>query len=256
VRLLVSVSSAAEALEAMAGGAHIIDAKNPADGALGAVTIEELRDINGAIGGRRPLTAAIGDAVGAEEARARAAAFAAAGAGMVKIGFALSGLHRSVEAILAAAVAGAGASGVVAVAFADGGAVGADDVIAIAARAGARGVLLDTAGKSGPGLAALIAPAALAAWIARAHRHGLMAAVAGQLKAADLPMVRDAGADVGGVRGAACDGGRQGMVSRERVRRLVEASAVATRSGCRLRPAGLRRPGKPDTTTQGGGSLQ
>jgi uncharacterized protein (UPF0264 family) len=82
--------------------------------------------------------------------------------------------------------------------------------------------LLDTADKSGPGLRALIAPAALAEWIAHAHRRGLIAAVAGQLTAPDLSFVRDAGADIAGVRGAACDGGRQGRVSRKRVRSLIE----------------------------------
>ena len=53
--LLVSVRSASEASAAIAGGAHVIDAKDPSEGPLGAVTIDQLREIQGAIAGRRPL---------------------------------------------------------------------------------------------------------------------------------------------------------------------------------------------------------
>ncbi|HEX2310549.1 MAG TPA: (5-formylfuran-3-yl)methyl phosphate synthase, partial [Vicinamibacterales bacterium] len=57
-------------------------------------------------------------------------------------------------------------------------------------------------------------------WVERAHDAGLLVALAGKLAADDLAYVRDAGADIAGVRGAACDGGRTGRVSAERVRRL------------------------------------
>jgi uncharacterized protein (UPF0264 family) len=50
----------------------------------------------------------------------------------------------------------------------------------------------------------------------------LLVAVAGKLTATDLPLVRDAGADIAGVRGAACAGGRSGVVSRALVRVLLE----------------------------------
>jgi uncharacterized protein (UPF0264 family) len=81
-------------------------------------------------------------------------------------------------------------------------------------------VLLDTANKSGPSLRGLVAPDTLAAWVAKAHEAGLLVALAGQLTADDLAFVRDAGADIAGVRGAACDGGRTGRVASDRVRLL------------------------------------
>ena len=90
----------------------------------------------------------------------------------------------------------------------------------VAARAGAEGVLLDTADKTGPGLLALVPSAALATFIARVHARGLFVALAGQLTAGDLAFMRDTGADVAGVRGAACDTGRMGRVSADRVRLL------------------------------------
>jgi uncharacterized protein (UPF0264 family) len=222
VHLLVSVASAAEATEAIAGEADIIDAKDPGAGALGAVALDVLQGIRAAVAGTRLLSAAIGDAGDEEDTRQRAAAYAAAGAALVKLGFAFTAGESSVEAVLAAAVDGAAPSGVVAVAYADRLTIDAGVLIDIAARTNVHGVLLDTADKSGPGLRALIAPAALAEWIAHAHRRGLIAAVAGQLTAPDLSFVRDAGADIAGVRGAACDGGRQGRVSRKRVRSLIE----------------------------------
>ena len=93
----------------------------------------------------------------------------------------------------------------------------------LAAGEGAIGVLLDTANKSGPGLRGLVSHAALTAWIAAAHDRGLLAAVAGKLTADDLLYVRDAGADIAGVRGAACVGDRSGVVTAERVGLLRRA---------------------------------
>jgi uncharacterized protein (UPF0264 family) len=46
MRLLVSVANGDEAAAALAGGADIIDAKDPAAGPLGAVTIDVLLEIS------------------------------------------------------------------------------------------------------------------------------------------------------------------------------------------------------------------
>src|SRR6185295_10382030 len=88
MQLLVSVASGAEALAAFAGGADVIDAKDPLAGALGAVSPEMLREIYGAVAGRRPVTAALGDAADEATIECAAHAFAAAGALLVKVGFA------------------------------------------------------------------------------------------------------------------------------------------------------------------------
>ena len=242
MRLLVSVRNAVEASAALAGGADLIDAKDPSAGALGAVSVEMLHDIAGTVGRERPVSAAIGDAVEAAAVEHAACAYAAAGAALVKLGFAGIAGPMRVATLTAAAVRGAksgsdGKSGVVAVAYADADAaenLAPGVLVEVAARAGARGVLLDTADKRGPGLRELMAPSALAAWVAEAHEAGLFAAVAGKLTAADLVYVRDAGADIAGVRGAACDGGRSGRVTADRVRVL--------RTQC----------GRPDVVAYGG----
>ena len=72
-----------------------------------------------------------------------------------------------------------------------------------------------------------MAPAALARWVGAAHDAGLLVAVAGRLTADDLAIVRDAGADIAGVRGAACEGGRTGRVSAEKVAFLRELCGPA-----------------------------
>jgi uncharacterized protein (UPF0264 family) len=120
------------------------------------------------------------------------------------------------------------ASGVVAVAYADSAAesIGAWQLLSIAARSGTRGVLVDTADKRGPGLIELWSVASLESWVSEAHSHGLMAAVAGKLGLDDLTAVAESGADVAGVRGAACVGGRSGRVSAERVRALAARVAL------------------------------
>ena len=228
MRLLVSVASAADASAAVAGGADFVDAKDPQTGALGAVSLAVLREIHVAVGTRRPVTAAIGDATDEAAIERMAFEFTAAGAVFVKVGFAGIASATRIAALAAAArrgvVAGSGGPGaLVIVGYADAdhaASVAPALLLDVAARAGAQGVLLDTADKSGAGLRGLIEIGTLAAWVTRAHDNGLLVALAGKLTEDDLPFVRDAGADIAGVRGAACAGGRTGHVSAERVRML------------------------------------
>src|SRR5207247_7885882 len=70
-------------------------------------------------------------------------------------------------------------------------------------------------------------PAAVAAWVAAAHAAGLFAALAGGLSGPDLARARSLGADIVGVRGAACVGGRTGRVSRARVAALRALAGAA-----------------------------
>jgi (5-formylfuran-3-yl)methyl phosphate synthase len=233
MRLLVSVRDATEAEAALAGGADIIDAKNPGAGALGAVSLTACRDIVSAVRGTCPVTAALGDANDIERLARDAAAYVEAGASLVKAGFAGVGARARLDALLARAAAAAGPDRVIAVAYADHQARGApspDAVIAAAAAAGIAGVLLDTAVKDGPGLRQLIDAAGLQAWVARARRHRLLAALAGRLEVADVGFVGAAAPDVAGFRGAACEGGRDGCVAESRVRLLRRQVDAANRS--------------------------
>jgi uncharacterized protein (UPF0264 family) len=230
MQLLVSVCDVQEATAALVGGAHVIDAKDPSRGPLGAVAPDVFDAIVVRVGGTRPVSAALGDA--ADEAALERAArqFADRGATFVKIGFAGIADGARAVSLLAAAVRGATTSsgcGVVAVAYADFDRVGAPSpevVTRVAADAGATGVLLDTADKSGPGSLDLLSIDGLSAWATSARRAGLTVALAGRLSGVDIDRRCRSGIDIDvvGVRGAACDGGRQGRVSSAKVRALVE----------------------------------
>jgi uncharacterized protein (UPF0264 family) len=256
MRLLVSVSDATEAMAALEGGAHYIDAKNPWAGALGAVPVATLDRIRDAIGGVRPITAALGDLTDEAALEDAARVFATSGPAFVKVGFSGATSPRQIFNLIRAAVRGAtkggrGRTGVVAVAYADTTGAGTLTPLAMveeAACAGAAGVLIDTRHKGGPGLRSLIDARGLCAFVARAHGSGLLAALAGQLALADLSFVRDSGADVAGVRGAACDGGRNGSVSARRVRELRELlDAIECQSSSADRSSSAR----PASTTMG-----
>ena len=106
MQLLVSVATAADACAAVEGGADIIDAKDPSSGALGAVTLERLREIVEAVAGRRPLTAALGEAEDERALERDARAYAGAGAILVKIGLLGTTDTARSESLVSAAVRG------------------------------------------------------------------------------------------------------------------------------------------------------
>src|SRR6516165_10136428 len=65
-RLLISVRSPAEAEEALAGGAEVIDIKEPDAGPLGKVQDTVCREIISLVSDRRPVSAAMGEMLDGE----------------------------------------------------------------------------------------------------------------------------------------------------------------------------------------------
>jgi uncharacterized protein (UPF0264 family) len=115
---------------------------------------------------------------------------------------------------------------VVAVAYADWDEVGGaapQTVLAGAAAEGAMGVLVDTVRKDGAGLFRCLGRAALGSLVRDARARSLMVALAGRISIEDLSFAYEAGAEIVGVRGAACEHGREGRVRESRVRELVSA---------------------------------
>jgi len=227
MQLLVSVSDASEAAAALAGGADIVDAKDPASGPLGPVTLDTFETIRRCVADARPLTAALGDPADEAEAHRMARAFARGGARFVKVGFLVARDRSDVRRVLTATVRGAvdgdraTRGEAIAVAYADHQSVVTPwQLIDEACHAGATGILLDTADKSGPGLLSLLSIEVLRTWIHDTSTSGLLVAIAGRLSHDDVMQVSDCGADIVGVRGAACVGGRTGRVSAAHVRRL------------------------------------
>src|SRR5262245_29672057 len=60
-QLLISVRSAVEVEAALAGGADLIDIKEPRRGPLGPADPDIVADVLRAVGGRRPVSAACGE---------------------------------------------------------------------------------------------------------------------------------------------------------------------------------------------------
>ncbi len=101
----------------------------------------------------------------------------------------------------------------------------------VARAAGAGVCLLDTAVKDGRGLLDWLSLDELTSLVAEAHDAGLVVALAGALRAEDLPAVRATGADIAGVRSAACgDGRRSGPLEAVRVGALRAACATPARA--------------------------
>ena len=86
MRLLVSVVSADEARRALAGGADIIDVKDPREGALGAPSPRVLSEVVAAVGGAAPVSVALGDLPALPHTAALAARGAADVRGAVRQG--------------------------------------------------------------------------------------------------------------------------------------------------------------------------
>ena len=85
IQLLASVTGPQEALIASASGADIIDLKNPADGALGAVAPDVLAQTINALAGEKPVSAVAGNCP-MEPAAVLAAVEARRAADFVKVG--------------------------------------------------------------------------------------------------------------------------------------------------------------------------
>ena len=228
MRLLVSVVDDAEARLAVAGGADVVDVKNPAEGSLGAPVPAVIARVRDALPPGLPLSVAIGDLPSLPGTAALAALGAArSGAAYVKLGlWGASTEDAAVAMLRAAREAVDGVAAVVAVAYADAERLPSrplppSSLVAAARSAGATGCLLDTGVKDGRGLLAWLAPGTLAELVAEAHGAGLEMGLAGELRAEDLATIRATGADLAGVRSAACrDGRRRGELDPERIARL------------------------------------
>jgi uncharacterized protein (UPF0264 family) len=216
MRLLVSVTDAHEARVAVEGGVDIVDVKNPAEGSLGAAGPGVIERVRAVVPPERPVSAAIGDLPNLPGTAALAALGAArAGAAYVKVGlWGTSTTDAAVAVLRAVRDAIDGEAAVVAAAYADaervpGGPLPPGAVVEAARRAGVGGCLLDTAVKDGRGLFQWLTPEALGALVAEGHAAGLEMALAGALRAEELSAVRATGADIAGVRAAACHHGRR-----------------------------------------------
>ncbi len=227
-RLLVSARDAEEALVALAAGADVIDLKEPRDGALGMVAVEEIRRAVVAVGRRRPISATTGDATPDDPAAVLAAATAVAETGVdfVKVGlFPGPGRRALIETLGLGLTA---ETRLVAVLFADHGFDAG--LVAPLAAAGFHGLVVDTAGKAAGRLLDFLSLAELSDIIAACRREGLFCGLAGSVRMEDIPVLAALSPELIGVRGAATAGpDRTAPLDGGRVAALVASLAGAAR---------------------------
>lgn len=233
MRLLVSVTSKREALEAISGGAHIIDVKNPREGSLGANFPRVIRQVREIAPNSVEVSATIGDLPNLPGTASLAALGAAvSGAKYVKAG--LFGVKNTLEAVgLMGEVCRAVKDHdpglkVIAAGYVDFQKIGCLNPLRlpdIAYKVKADGVLLDIKVKGNKKLFDLLSDEELREFVDRSHKYSLTVALAGSLDKVDVPRVRDLEADVIGVRRAVCSKGDRlkGEVQRAAVMELVNA---------------------------------
>lgn len=198
--MLASVRNLKEARVVLNAGVDWIDIKEPAAGALGAPSLPVVQAIVNEVSAERPVSATLGDHW-REFSALPENAVALAQCGVDHVKFALDAdcfpaAKAAIEQTVAAGVS------LLAVCKAEV-PLSADRIVEIAA-SGIRGIMLDTADKSGPGLRGLYTQDALAEFVDVARPAGLLVGLAGQLRLEDIAPLATLGADYLGFRSALC----------------------------------------------------
>ncbi|MBE3116635.1 hypothetical protein IMZ68_05460 [Candidatus Bathyarchaeota archaeon] len=244
MKLLISPQNLKEAEEAIAGGADIIDVKNPKEGPLGANYPWVIKQIREATPANLEVSCTLGEAPNLPASISLAALGAASlGVNYVKVGLygnktlqeatsLLENVNRAVKDFNPKIK-------VVATGYADAQRAQSIDPLLVpqaAFEAKVDVAMIDTAVKDGKSLFDFITIEKLQEFVDLAHKHRLAAALAGSLRKEDLPKIYFLRADIAGLRGAACTNSNRitGHITKEKVRELVEtvkqAASQAKRS--------------------------
>jgi hypothetical protein len=240
MRLLVSVRDAVEAREAIAGGADVIDVKEPLAGPLGRAGIDATLAVAAAVGRADrsvPWTFACGELSepGGADVVAHAASLvgrlpaAAPPPWLVKVGLAGAAprdWERELAGIDSHLPAGVAQACVVYADWRRCAAPPPERVVRLAGMLAGRMVLIDTFDKRDGGLFDVAEPGEIEDAVALAKSLGLAVALAGRLTLADADRVSSIAPDIVAVRTAACGGDRLQAVAASRV-------AAARRTLCR-----------------------
>lgn len=242
--LLVSVRDAAEADAALAGGTHVIDVKEPHRGSLGPADSETIASVIRAVAGRAPVTAAAGELIDLINSALRPMPD---GLALFKIGLARCGelpdwpsrWNQTIKELWPYQDA---AKHAVAVVYADWQTANSPEpceVLRAAVDLGCPALLVDTWDKSTGALFDHWPLKEVTAFIESAHSHHLLLVLAGSLAGEDFAAAARLRPELLAVRAAACDSGRTGTVSKERVAGLLRTFADARD---RVRKPGITSP--------------
>jgi uncharacterized protein (UPF0264 family) len=218
--MLASVNSVDEALQALSANVDIIDLKQPALGALGALETDLVKAIVNEINGRCPISATIGDLPMQPELVYRAVqAMAETGVDYVKIGFFPGGDWQGTVEKLAIF---SQTTNLIAVLFAD---TEPDFAIIDSLKnAGFRGVMLDTIDKSRGSLTQVMTKTDIARFAGLSKDRALLCGLAGSLRLNDVAELMPYQPDYLGFRGALCvDHHRTAQLNRSSIMQIKQA---------------------------------
>jgi (5-formylfuran-3-yl)methyl phosphate synthase len=217
--LLVSVRNAAEALAALEGGADVIDIKEPSRGPLGRADDQTIAEILDLVGKRRPVSAALGDwtepPLSLPEGELAFCKWGLAGwagrdwqPGLARV---MTPPCQNPRPVL--------------VAYADWELAHSPPVHEVAETAcqWGSGLLLDTFDKtSGRSLLDWLPHSEIVAFCRQCREKQVPIVLAGSLGPNQIISLAEARPNWFGVRGAVCDGGRQGRICPEKVKKLAD----------------------------------
>ena len=222
-RLLVSVRSLAEAREAFAAGAHLIDLKEPGAGSLGRVSDDVAQSVANDLGRQATLSMALGELADWNKVED---GHVPPGIAYAKLG--LAGCAAIVDwparwrRVLRCLPEGCRP---VAVAYADWRHVRApspDVVLSQAVPLACRALLIDTCGKASGNVFDHWPPREVAQFVNRAGKLGLTTVLAGSLTVDIIRAALDCSPDYIAVRGAVCEVTRQSPLVPEKIRQWVK----------------------------------
>ncbi len=221
--MLASVNSVEEAVLVLNANVDIIDLKQPALGALGALESALVKKIVEAVNGRCPVSATIGDLpLQPELVYAAVTAMAETGVDYIKIGFFPGGDMQGTLDKLASFCRSVGATDLIAVLFAD--AQPDFTIISALKNANFKGVMLDTMNKKNGSLTQVMSKIDLAQFVSLAKDQSLLCGLAGSLRLEDIDELMAYQPDYLGFRGALCLGhNRTAVINKQSVLRIKQA---------------------------------
>jgi uncharacterized protein (UPF0264 family) len=224
--MLASVNSVEEAVLVLNENVDIIDLKQPALGALGALEVSLVKEIVARINGRCPVSATIGDLPMLPDIVVTAVkAMSDTGVDFIKIGFFPGddwpGTLDKLATLLSQNI---GPINLIAVVFAD---TQPDfAIIAELKTAGFKGVMLDTMHKKNGSLTQVMTKTNLEKFVRLARSHQLLCGLAGSLKLEDIAELLTYQPDYLGFRGALCqDKIRTAQLNKQSILQIKQAMA-------------------------------
>lgn len=219
--MLASVNSVAEAMLVLSANVDIIDLKQPASGALGALDSNLVKQIVAGIDGRCPVSATIGDLpMQPDQVFNAVKTMAETGVDYIKIGFFPGG--DWLGTINKLSVLSRQNIALIAVLFAD----RQPDLSILDSLqdAGFKGVMLDTMDKQNGSLMRVMAKTEIGQFVRLAKARQLLSGLAGSLKLEDIPGLMPHQPDYLGFRGALCpQHDRTAQLNRDSIMRIKQA---------------------------------